>query len=120
MLSSVSVTIMIGGLNSRLATLDNTPSREWTVCRRIIRTIGERLHIRYAFVRKRNDETATCLSISDLEWVLIRAISSRIVSGCELAADYFQSTMTCKPPLFHGDSSDLEEVVSSEEAYGAA
>jgi hypothetical protein len=50
----------------------------------------------------------------------IRAISSRIVSGCELAADYFQSTMTCKPPMLRGDSSNLEEVVSSEEAYGAA
>ena len=68
---------------------------------------------------KRNDETAVRLSISDLEWALIRAISSRIVSGCELAADYFQSTMTCKSPMLHGDSSDLEEVVSGEEAYGA-
>jgi hypothetical protein len=46
--------------------------------------------------------------------------SSRIVSGCELAADYFQSTMTCKLPMLRGDSSDLEEAVSGEEAYGAA
>jgi len=90
------------------------------VCKRIIRTIGKRLHTRYAFVPKRNDETAARLSISDQEWALIRAISSRIVSGCELAADYFQSTMTCKPPMLRGDSSDLEEVVSGEEAYGAA
>ncbi len=69
---------------------------------------------------KRNDETVARLSISDLEWALIRAISSRIVSGCELAADYFQRTMPCKPPVLRGDSSDLEEVVSGEEAYGAA
>jgi len=60
------------------------------------------------------------LSISDLEWALVGAISSRVVSGCELAADYFQSTMTCKPPILHGESSNLEEVVSGEEAYGAA
>jgi hypothetical protein len=46
--------------------------------------------------------------------------SSRIVSGCELAADYFQSTKACSPPVFRGDSSNLEEVVSSEEAHGAA
>jgi hypothetical protein len=59
------------------------------VCKRIIRIIGERLHTRYAFVPERNDETAAGLSISNLEWALIRAISSRIVSGCELAADYF-------------------------------
>ena len=69
---------------------------------------------------KRNDEAAARLSISDLEWALVGAISSRIVSGSELAADYFQSEMTCKPPVLHWDSSDLEEVVSGEEAYGAA
>ena len=69
---------------------------------------------------KRNDETGARLSISGLEWVLIRPISPRIVSGCESAADYFQSTMTCKPAVLRGDSSDLEEAVSGEEAYGAA
>ena len=37
----------------------------------------------------------------------------------ELAADYFQSTMIREPPVLHGNSSNLEEVVSSEEAHGA-
>ena len=37
----------------------------------------------------------------------------------DLAADYFQGTMT-GPPTLPRDSSDLEEVVSGEEAHGAA
>jgi hypothetical protein len=47
-------------------------------------------------------------------------LNRRFWIDCELAADYFQSTMICKPPMLRGDSSNLEEVVSGEEAYGAA